>query len=146
MFWIQWQWKLRRLQRERQAVTRDFCKKHEEARKQKKSREERAGIQMDELHWLNEIDDQMEYLASSFLLEATQRLFLPIPEYSPENGAWEQLRSTGQHVLTRDAMAKLRSAIRQEKRDRREGAIAWMTALAGVIGMLTGLIAVWGSK
>lgn len=140
-FW----WKLRKLQRNKRKVLAGFKRDKERAETDKKSREEIENIDHLAMSLSDLLDDDIESLASRYLIQSAQRLLLPIPEFSQDSDAWTRSQHTGRYRLTTSAMATLRSQIRMERKERRESAMLWIAALTGVLGALTGLVAVWKS-
>ena len=143
MSWLKYRLMLAKLQRKRRKVLSAYRNDYKEARTRGEN-----GEKLDELMWVERqevgmIDDDVESVTTQFLLETSRRLLLPIPEYQEEGGAWTRSSYTDELLLTRLAMVELRAAIREEKSARREGAMTWMAAATGIIGALTGLIAVW---
>lgn len=88
------------------------------------------------------VDWQIKNTMTRALINEADRLFLPVPdENDPEK--WEEDPATGKRTfLSPKGIAELRTAIRQEKRERRENIQRWIAILIGLIGALTGLIAV----
>lgn len=96
------------------------------------------------------IIEQEEYLYSQRLLRQARRLRVPIPAfYTPDSKPtddWIETQYLGMWRLTELGIAKLREEIRKEQRwrfERRAHWVAWISAITGVIGALTGLLAVW---
>jgi hypothetical protein len=93
----------------------------------------------------------LEY--SKRLLAKARQLRVPVPSFptreSP-NGFWEESTLLGGYFLTALGVKSVREAIRDEERwlsDRRAHWIVWCTAITGVIGALTGLLAIiWHQK
>ena len=140
-----YRWNLRTLHRARERVLAAYRAKREEAKRERKGRDEIESIISMEMHEVELIDDDIESLEHSYLIESARRLLLPTPKFNVDNGAWVESRITGRVRLSRTSMMEVRSAIRKERKERREGAILWLTAFTGIIGALTGLIAVWSS-
>ena len=136
-------WKLRRLQRKKGKILAGYKRDKEKAKRDKKAREEIESIDHSAMFESDLKDDEIESLASRNLIQTAQRLLLPIPEYSRDSDAWKESRLTGRIRLTRSAMATLRSKIRTERKERRESAMLWIAAITGMLGALTGLLAVW---
>lgn len=141
---LSYRWSLERLLRRRAKTLAAYRKDREKAEK-KKDQEEIAGIDAFAMHEVDTIDDEIEALESRYLTESAGRLLLPTPEFDPGSSAWVESSVTGRFRLSRAVMMQLRSAIRKERKERREGVILWITALTGIIGALTGLVAVWST-
>jgi hypothetical protein len=74
------------------------------------------------------------------LIRQAERLHLPTPGHG-ENEKWDLDCFPGLGpVLTAEAMTELRTAIRKEKRERREIIEWWVKVAGGLIGILTGLV------
>jgi len=102
------------------------------------------------------IDAEIKHNDTRDLLDRADSLYLPRPGYG-EKDKWltrEDLDAPPGdrhwHVLTREAMTELRTAIRKEERERREtvesrlkivGAL--VAPLTGFVGAVIGLIAIW---
>jgi hypothetical protein len=78
-------------------------------------------------------------LVTRHLRKKCDRWFLPFPSHDEEE-MWEEFRATGGKALSRKGIARVRDAIRQERRER----YVWAAGLTGVIGALTGLLSVFG--
>jgi hypothetical protein len=93
----------------------------------------------------------LEY--SKRLLAKARQLRVPIPTLPTRdhpNAFWGESTLLGGHFLTPLGVKNVREAIRDEERwlrDRRAHWIVWCTAVTGVIGALTGLLAIiWHRK
>ncbi len=138
-------WKLRGLQRKKGKILAGYKRDREQAERDKKARDEIENIDHLAMFESDVMDDEIESLASRYLIQSAQRLLLPIPIYSLDSDAWKKSEQTGRIRLTKSAMVRLRSEIRTERKQRRESAMLWIAALTGVLGALTGLLAVWKS-
>ena len=85
------------------------------------------------------IEEDIDYLLSSYLSAEAQKLRLVVP--GSENG-WHWSKRRHHYLLTPAAMQALRSAIRIEKKEKSELAFKWLTGLTGLIGVLIGLLAI----
>jgi hypothetical protein len=82
---------------------------------------------------------------SSYLLSKAHRLIVPVPDF--ENKAvWSWNADLEEHSLTSQGINELRAAIRAEEKFRKERFLMWVPAIGavtGLVGTVTGLIAVW---
>ena len=130
----------------------------ERERVEKETKEKKDGSILDEWYKTvgfleyRDIELERKKVVSDSLTREADELHLPRPQYGDER-KWENdeepLMIIGQ-VLTRDQMVELRSAIRNEKRARRETVEWWvkiigglLTIVTGLVGALIGLISVW---
>jgi len=88
-------------------------------------------------------DDELIRLTSDYYVRLANRLLVPVPEFETVGGAWmeSEVRSNRYH-LRPEALHELRSSIRAEQKARREEWTIWLAALTGIIGALSGLIAI----
>ena len=95
------------------------------------------------------IEEDQDQLYTRQLLNQARRLRVPIPRLYQEDGkhssGWEEGSLLGRWHLTETGIAELREEIRKELRwrfERRAHWVAWLSAITGVLGAFTGLIAV----
>ena len=79
-------------------------------------------------------------LESRHLLNLARKLYLPIPDYEDEN---MYDRVFDYLILNEKGKLHLRNNIRKEKRERADILLKRVSIFIGLIGALTGLIAVW---
>jgi hypothetical protein len=84
------------------------------------------------------IAEEIRTVTSGRLLSLAEKYMLPFPKSS----LWEMGDRTGKYSLKQEAMQELRSAIRREERERSESLLRWTPLWIGLIGALTGLVAV----
>ena len=95
---------------------------------------------------LKVLHDEKALLHTAQLLVRAQRLKIPIkttPDHELDED-WEK-GTTGTWYLSGKGVAKVREEIRKEEKWRREGRahlILWLSAMTGLIGTITGLVAV----
>ncbi len=96
------------------------------------------------LHFRGEIVDEQRALFQARLMRKARRLYVPVPRYTKENAdLWEQSAAIyGKTLLTDKGIRQMLDDIRKEKMARRDRLLAWIAPLTGVIGALTGLVAV----
>jgi hypothetical protein len=104
--------------------------------------EEIEGIKGEANHDWFEIEDDISRLRTRYLCRIANRLILPIPDRKDDK-MWENTTSYPEEkVLTTLGIAEVRSMIRRERKERIEHTALLIAALTGIIGTITGLIAV----
>lgn len=126
-------------------IRRHYRKEIEEAKKSGKNKAEIEEIRFGESFEHLECQEDIDYLTTTFLRRKARRLMLPLPD-SNDNQFWEESHwAGGYRKLTEKGITEVRSTIRKELKERRDAYLAFLpliTALAGLIGMITGLLAV----
>ena len=88
------------------------------------------------------IDEEIAIVATDNLIRKARREFVPIPPHT-EDGMWVQCSVNSQrYILTDRGISTLRSSLISDQKKRAEIAVMVITALTGIIGVLTGLVAV----
>ena len=89
---------------------------------------------------------------TGLLLRQARRLHVPTPPFRLDDGEvvapWEQGSRAQLVYLSDEGIALVRDAIRTEQRlrhERRAQWAVWLPALTGVIGALTGLLAIYNA-
>jgi hypothetical protein len=141
-----------RLEWQRALLDRTYARDIAAARKQKdnekvKQLESDHRFEM-ELHE----EDEDAYITKRLLAKA-RRLRVPIPRRQTSDGQesehWYESNYTGRWHLTTLGIATLRSEIRSEIKAHHESRsywVVWLSAITGVVGAITGLVAVIGGK
>ncbi len=93
------------------------------------------------------LKEELEAIATNKLRKQAHRLKVPFP--SPPYGSdefeteeWKRGIHFGEWYLKPSGHVKVRAAIRAEQKERREAWLAWVAPATGLIGAITGLIAV----
>ena len=133
-----------KLNRKRSKQASVISKLVKEARKtggERKAQEIRESESFD----LEIIYDEILQLLSWYILSKANKRFLPTPPFSEEDGMWERSNYTGKYHLTEKGFREVRGMIRKDTKERMELLSywsPWIGLLIGVIGALTGLVAV----
>ena len=132
-------WKKRRA---RERIQRQYASAYEDAK--------RRGLKGDDLQsemsqwWIDidMLDEDYRRVRDAKWLRHARRLEIPTPEKNEKNGMWERGRVYREWLLTDIGLSTLRGAVRQEERDNREALFRWGTLIIGIVGAISGLIAV----
>ena len=140
-FWF----KVRKQQKYSDALYKQYKEQELKAKKEKKSPQEIYDIGQIYSQESQIYDDEIMDLHTRYLYSKAQKLLLPIPDYNDES-LWDTPNFSNRKHLTNKGITLLRSQIRKELHERRAGALTWLAALTGVIGALSGLVAIIGSN
>ena len=129
------------LLKQQRAIQESYAKYIAEA----KSHEEKQILKSEEAsHWFD-LEEERKSIIDRQLIHKALRCGVPIPQRPPhdeENEHWEPGPS-GQW-LTQRGEKYLKDEIRKEKKERRDMILGWLplvTAVAGLLAVLTGLLA-----
>ena len=140
--YLKYRYKIGILNDSRLKTEEAYCRKIKKAREQKKSHEEIESLERDEIFELVMIKEEISILITGYLIKKANKWFVPIPGYNEEK-MWEKCNAiSDQKVLTTMGINTVKQAIRNELKGRIELFIMVAAALTGIIGALTGLIAV----
>lgn len=135
---------MRRLSWQKKLVQRSFSKEVKKAREDQNI-EKQEELSRDCQFEIEFIEEEKELLFSNRLIDKAKRLRVPLPTHTrPEY--WVDGRNFGSRYLSPDGISKLRDDIRKEERWRlevRASRVVWLSAITGILGALTGLVAVW---
>jgi hypothetical protein len=114
----------------------------------KKANELKADLR----HELEMHDDEEDSILTTTLLAEARKLRVPVPSHSHDENEdmiedinWRYSRHFGDWLLMPNGIEFVREAIRKERRARHEMRAAWLpwlAALTGLVGTITGLLAV----
>lgn len=88
------------------------------------------------------IEDKIAHLKTQYLISKAEKMSLPTPSVTDKDGLYEISNYTRKWCLTNKGISEIRKLIRQERKEKLELWSHWATILIGVIGAVTGLIAV----
>jgi hypothetical protein len=144
--WLKYQYELWKLDRKERQVSRRYGPKIAEAGRQNK--------QGELLGWVDEhkrelelVEDERYLLAHTYWVRLADKRLLPRPRFDGEYGStWvESKRWPGNVYLSREGISEVRAMIRKDTKERHELMLPWLSLLIGLVGALTGFIAVIGS-
>lgn len=99
------------------------------------------------------IEEEEDHILSKSLIRRARRLRVPVPHRFDPDGKTSEFWCEGHYLggwyLTDSGISKVREEVRKELRARHDSRaqwVIWVSALTGVIGALTGLIAVLTHK
>ena len=103
---------------------------------------ERQEVYASESIDLEMLDEALSSLTTRYLLDKARKMFFPIPKVSNNPEYWEQGQYLAEWYLTNRGITEMRKSIRIEREERFNFASRWAIILIGVIGALTGMLAV----
>jgi hypothetical protein len=137
--------RLRKLAWEKWLVERAYAKDL----RMEPDKERRASILSGMHHETGMLDEEDSYLRSSQVLAQARKFEIPVPgiydsdrQISPD---WEEGHFAYKFYLSDIGRAKLREEIRKElkaRHDERIRWVVWIAPLTGIIGSITGLVAI----
>ena len=131
-----------KLQREKDKNKRFYSKKIAEAEKKKYSDDGIDSIVREEVHEIGMVDEEIARVQGLFLVSQAEKYLIPLPKFNTDGEDWEESRITGRWRLSQKSISELKSAIREEQKDRREKWQGWLALLIGLVGALIGLTSV----
>ena len=141
-----------RLGWERTRLDKSYAKDIAEARKAK-DKDKVESLERDHRFEIDLHDEEEDEYITRKLLSKARRQKVPIPhrhnEDKSESEHWYEGHYSGRWYLTARGVAALRDEVRRELKARHEARshwVFWFTALTGVIGSLTGLVALLTRK
>jgi len=133
---IKYRWKLYELNKQYENVT----EKYKQLKKDVKG-DEYAMLHTEEGSEVVPLLEEMDALKTRRFCQIADNLMVPLPDSKDESLWSDRYYGKGKN-LTINGIWELKKFIRQEKRERREGFMVWLAALTGIIGIITGLVAV----
>jgi len=95
------------------------------------------------------IDDEIGWLETLSLQNEAERIGIPFPRFSDQDGSWQEGSKPNTVHLSVKARAEIRTQIRREKRERLENKMLWIShvllPIIGLIGAIMGLISLMHS-
>lgn len=141
-----------RLKWQRALLDRAYARDISAARKQKDNEKVRE-LESDHRIEMELHEEDEDAYTTKQLLARARRLRVPIPRRHLSDGQesehWYESNYTGRWYLTTLGIAALRSEIRSEIKARHESRshwVVWLSAITGIVGAITGLVAVIGGK
>jgi hypothetical protein len=142
---IEFRLKLRRLQREKWRLYELYARGHEEYRRLDADDEEIKQLNYEERYNVGIVDEQIYQVHFERITAQAERLSISIPDHQQNREHWEVAPLTGRWRLRRGALQDLLAAMREVKKERQQAMQAkliWVTAVTGMLGVLTGLVSV----
>ena len=141
-----------RLGWERTRLDKSYAKLIASARKAK-DKDKVESLQRDHRFEIDLHDEEEDEFITRKLLSKARRLRVPIPhrhnEDKTESEYWYEGHYSGRWYLATKGVIAIRDEVRRELKARHEARshwVFWLTALTGVIGSLTGLVALLTRK
>lgn len=140
--YLRYRMALRKLSKQKRKIRRAYTKDLASARAAGKNINDLRSLESDA--WFEEsmVDEEIALLITDFLVSKADKHFISTPSRK-EEGMWEQCEKISErYVLTKAGISAVRSTIRAEAKERRDLFLPVIAALTGIIGTITGMIAV----
>jgi hypothetical protein len=144
----QFQYNLWKLRRERHNNLKQWQRNIDQAKNESKSSADIGEMNGHHLAEMARFEDEIRFLVTRRILDKLDRYLLPHSRsvLDGDASAWQEAKThAGKFYLTDQAIFELRGLIRKEQKERSELLLARLAALTGLVGALTGLIAVLGA-
>ncbi len=109
--------------------------------KKKAHGDELAALIAEESSEIVPLFEEIDSIKTRRFRQIANKLMIPLPDYNNKD-FWEQRYYGYGQNLTTKGFWELKKLLRQEDRERREGYMVWIAALTGIIGAITGLMAI----
>lgn len=134
--------KINQLSKQKEHVCALFAKDIMQARNANKPLNEIQSLESERSFEVGSVDEKIAILFTNYLTLQARRNFVPIPSHDVD-GLWNQCRLTdNRNVLTNKGINELKTLLRLERKGRVELFLMISAALTGIIGAISGLIAV----
>ena len=132
---------LAKLYREKERMIKAYHLALHEAQAKRENRERIAEITRDYGFEDEMIEDEINLANSDYWLSKAHRLFLPIPA-KEDLTMWNETTISDRRALKRKGITEIRSQVRGERKEQMALWLPRLAALTGLVGTLTGLLAV----
>lgn len=134
--------KLKSLQKSRQKLREAYAQDLKSAYKEYKSEEDIQEIRAMEMHEVSMIDEEISMLATTHWISVAEKKALPVPSRDDKN-MWKQCHTMSrEYVLTNNGITQIRSEYNKLRDSKYHLLFQTIAALTGIIGAITGLIAI----
>lgn len=140
--YMQYRAKLAGLFRRKEAMRNGYTEDIRKAQNEHKPRVDIRSLEDESYFEDSMLDEEIALLTTDYLIRKARRCFVPIPSHESD-GMWEQCnKMSNRYVLTDAGISELRSSLRKERKEQVELVVMVIATLTGVIGAVTGLVAV----
>ena len=140
--YLRYRAKLAQLFRQKKTMRASYAEDIRKARKEGKSGDDIRSIESGSQFEETMINEEVAILATDNLIEKARRRLIPIPSHDTD-GMWEKCCvMDDRYVLSNQGISQLRSSLRKEQKERVELVVQFLAPLIGIIGAVTGLVAV----
>jgi hypothetical protein len=136
---------LQKHQRELNRTSKLYDNLIDKAKKEKKTQDEIDSLIGEMFAETGIIEEEIKSILSRKWIQKAEKLMLPIPDYDDDE-CWEKGVYTQSRFLKAKGITKIRNLVREENSAQRKGILDWVIPIIGIIGAVTGLLAVVLSK
>lgn len=139
--YLRYRWNLLKLQTKQKKDQRFYKGLIKEATQEDQDKDQIEALHAEASGSYWDTQEELRILTQRHLLATATKLMVPIPDMKKQDDKFWEHRN-GRHTLTDQGVAYLKTAIRAERKQRTDVYMPWIFALTGLIGALTGLLAI----
>ena len=140
--YLKYRSKLAKLFSQKESIRNSYADDIRKAQKEGKPRDDIQSIEATSYFEETMVDEEISALATDYLIGKATRRFVPIPSHETD-GMWDKCNAiSNRYVLTKLGISELRSSLRKEQKEQVELVVMILAILTGIIGAVTGLMAV----
>ena len=128
-------------QKELNRISKLYDNLIDKAKRAKKTQDEIDSLISEMFAETGIIEEEIKSILSRKWVQKAEKLLLPIPDYDDDD-CWEKGDYTQLRFLKAKGITQIRNLIREENAAQRKGILDLVVPLIGIIGAVTGLLAV----
>lgn len=137
---------INRLYKRKRKIEKAYQSEIEAAYEQQKKANEIESIKSCAYHEVKMIDEEISLIVTDYWLKVSNKHFLPLPS-AKENDMWDECTiMSKRRVLTNTGVTKIRNEFKDYKEGRFNMELKVIAAITGMVGAVTGLLAIILSK
>lgn len=142
MSYIKYRWKLRKLLRLQEKTQNSYKKNIKKAHKENKSHDDIEEIRSMAYSEYLMLKEEIDEYVTNYLTSVASKLMIPKPDLKDDSMWYNDQYTSRRKLLTENGISLIRSNIRNEKKESINLFLPIIAAITGMIGAITGLLAI----